>query len=59
MRRLGENVTGKTLDIGAGLKPFKEFFKSSEYIAYIALDADASLKPDVVGDILNLPFGNN
>lgn len=53
IRRLGNAVTGKTLDIGAGLKPFVSYFHASEYIT---LDSDPSLNPDIVGDIVALPF---
>ncbi|MEK9175714.1 MAG: class I SAM-dependent methyltransferase [Patescibacteria group bacterium] len=53
MKKYGHDITGKTLDIGAGLKPFAQYFNTSEYIS---LDSDASLKPDVAGDILHLPF---
>lgn len=53
IRELGYVVRGKTLDIGAGLKPFQGYFESSEYIT---LDMDRSLKPDIIGSILALPF---
>ena len=53
VRRNGARISGRTLDIGAGLKPFREYFKSS---SYVTLDSNADLKPDVIGDITNLPF---
>ncbi len=30
--RLGKNITGKTLDVGCGTKPYKKYFNSAEYI---------------------------
>lgn len=53
VREFGQMIQGKTLDIGAGLKPFKDYFNSSEYIT---LDMAISLQPDVVGSILAIPF---
>ena len=53
VRRWGDRVQGKTLDVGAGLKPFRDYFQSAEYIT---LDSDPALKPDVVGDVVALPF---
>lgn len=29
---LGQNITGKTLDVGCGTKPYEKYFRSSEYI---------------------------
>ena len=56
MKTYGKEITGRTLDIGAGLKPFRDYFNTSEYVS---LDSDPTLKPDVVGDILALPFPEN
>ncbi len=56
IRKLGSRITGSTLDIGAGLKPFKDYFNSS---SYTSLDANPNLHPDVIGSILNLPAENH
>ena len=32
IRDLGENIKGKTLDVGCGNKPYKNYFQSSEYL---------------------------
>lgn len=32
IKELGKEITGKTLDVGCGTKPYEKFFNSSEYI---------------------------
>ncbi len=32
LKELGHHITGRTLDIGCGVKPYRELFRSSEYI---------------------------
>lgn len=53
IRALGTQLTGKVLDIGCGRKPYKKFVAHCEYTG---MDQCESLKPDVVGSILNIPF---
>jgi len=46
------------LEVGVGDKVFGSFLKNNTDVAYTSMDVAADLHPDVVGDILNLPFGN-
>ena len=55
VRRCGKAITGKTLDIGAGWKPFVSYFAHTEYIT---LDNSSECAPDVIGDVLRLPFAD-
>lgn len=32
IKSFGSQVTGKTLDVGCGIKPYEHFFQSTEYI---------------------------
>ena len=32
IKPLGNHISGKTLDVGCGIKPYKKFFNSNEYI---------------------------
>lgn len=51
-------VKGKTIDLGAGNAKYKSLIKpkTSEYITF---DISPGPNIDIVGDILNLPFGEN
>ncbi|VVB74516.1 Ubiquinone biosynthesis O-methyltransferase [uncultured archaeon] len=48
----------KILEIGVGNKTLSNYLKQSG-LSITTCDIDKSLKPDVVGDILNLPFKDN
>lgn len=43
IRKIGANITGKTLDIGCGTKPYMKFFKHSEYVG---LEYDTGIDQD-------------
>lgn len=45
---------GRVLDIGCGTKPYKEYLRGCR--EYIGMDNNKDVKPDVVGDIKELPF---
>lgn len=47
------------LEIGVGDKVFGSYIKQNTDIKYTSLDYDQSVKPDVVADVLALPFKNN
>lgn len=54
----GKYISGKTLDLGAGRAKYRDIIKekSSEYIAF---DMRPGPNIDVVGNVLDLPFGDN
>ena len=47
------------LEIGIGNKTVANYLKSQGGVEVITFDKDEKLKPDVVGDVLEIPFGNN
>ena len=60
IRSLGSAVTGRTLDVGCGTKPYERFFRSTEYIG---LEIETTInrerkKADVFYDGGAFPFGN-
>jgi len=62
IKKLGAQVTGKTLDVGCGIKPYEYLFKSSEYIG-LDIDQDghnhSNSKIDVFYDGKIMPFKDN
>jgi SAM-dependent methyltransferase len=57
---LGKEVTGKTLDVGCGTKPYEKYFSSSEYIG---LEVDTGIdrekkKADYFYEGKHIPFGD-
>jgi SAM-dependent methyltransferase len=57
---LGKYVSGKTLDVGCGIKPYKKFFNSNEYIG---IDVKTTLHNsensiDIYYDGKTIPFKN-
>ncbi|MEK7641472.1 MAG: class I SAM-dependent methyltransferase [Patescibacteria group bacterium] len=44
------------LEIGVGDKVFGSYIKENTNIAYVGADYDATVSPDVIADILKLPF---
>jgi SAM-dependent methyltransferase len=58
LRRLGPAVHGRTLDVGCGRKPYKPFFRSTEYVG-LEVDspaARAASLADVYYDGQTFPF---
>lgn len=60
IKQLSSRVTGKTLDVGCGTKPYKKYFASTEYIGLeIETKTNASeKKADVYYDGETFPFDN-
>ena len=61
IKELGDNISGKTLDVGCGTKPYEKYFKSSEYIG---LEIETTVhrevsKADFFYDGTKFPFNNN
>lgn len=55
---LAKNITGKTLDVGCGQKPYKDLFNSSEYIG-LEIDSEENRKSknaDFFYDGTRFPF---
>lgn len=48
-------MKGRLLDAGCGKQRYKDLFKFDEYVG---LEYNHKFKPDVIGDIRNLPFNN-
>ncbi len=60
MKAMGNFITGKTLDIGCGSKPYASFFQSSKYIG-LEMDTPASRTnplADVFYDGKKIPFAD-
>lgn len=60
IKELGHEITGKTLDVGCGTKPYEKYFKCSEYIGLeIETTINKELKSaDYFYDGNNFPFKN-
>ena len=61
IKELGNNISGKTLDVGCGTKPYEKYFISSEYIG---LEIETTVhrevsKADFFYDGTKFPFNNN
>ena len=61
IKELGDNISGRTLDVGCGTKPYEKYFKSSEYIG---LEIETTVhrevsKADFFYDGTKFPFNNN
>lgn len=61
IKELGKEITGKTLDVGCGTKPYEKYFNCSEYIG---LEIETTLnielkKADYFYDGKRFPFGNS
>lgn len=59
LQLLLEGGPDNVLEIGVGDKVLKNYLKDNTNIRYIAIDIDEDLKPDVVGDVRQLPFKDN
>jgi SAM-dependent methyltransferase len=60
IKEVGKEVTGKTLDVGCGTKPYEKYFNCSEYIGLeidTAVNQDKN-KADHVYDGKKFPFGD-
>ena len=59
IERYAKYAKGKLLDIGAGKAPYKPFFKNvKEYITMDNFNYQG-VKPDIIGDALNIPLKKN
>lgn len=61
IKQLGKEISGKTLDVGCGTKPYEKYFNSSEYIG---LEIETTLNrenknADYFYDGKNFPFKNS
>lgn len=56
IKRYSCYLNGKILDIGCGTKPYKNYLCG--YSEYIGMDNNKDVKPDVAGDIKELPFSD-
>lgn len=61
IKNYGEEISGKTLDVGCGTKPYEKYFNSSEYIG---LEKDTTIhkevsKADFFYDGNKFPFNDN
>ena len=60
IKKLGSDITGRTLDVGCGTKPYEKYFNCSEYVG---LEIETTLnrelkKADYFYDGKKFPFGN-
>ena len=55
LRRYGQRLTGRVLDIGCGKRPYRRFLAAKEYVG---IDPDSNVEPDVVANVPGLPFEN-
>lgn len=53
IERYSEEITGKTIDLGCGQKPYRYALDSS---SYIGLDSEIKVTPDIVSKADKLPF---
>ncbi len=61
IREMGKNITGRTLDVGCGTKPYEKYFNSSEYVG---LEVENTIhcddtKADYFYNGKKFPFNNN
>jgi SAM-dependent methyltransferase len=54
LKKYSRYLNGRVLDIGCGTKPYRSYL--GECGEYVGMDNDAAVKPDIVGDINNMPF---
>jgi len=56
---LGKNISGKTLDVGCGTKPYEKYFNSTEYVG---LEIETTIHQDNKADVFykgkKFPFQN-
>lgn len=60
IKKLGVNITGKTLDVGCGTKPYRRFFRCTEYVGLehnTGIDEDKK-EADYYYDGKTFPFNN-
>jgi SAM-dependent methyltransferase len=60
LKSAGSSITGRTLDVGCGTKPYEKLFNSSEYIGLeydTGIDSEKK-KADYYYDGKTFPFGN-
>lgn len=60
IQKLGSEISGKTLDVGCGTKPYKKYFASSEYVGLEIEEQtnDQIKQADVYYDGKHFPFEN-
>jgi SAM-dependent methyltransferase len=49
-------LQGDVLDIGCGTRPYRRFLTNAR--CYVGIDQNPDVRPDVVGSVLDLPFGD-
>lgn len=56
IRKYGNLLKGRLLDVGCGTRPYQRFVDCQ---GYIGMDESLEVNPEVGGSILNLPFPDN
>ena len=56
LKKYSNYLGGRVLDIGCGMKPYKKYLRGCS--EYVGMDNNKDVKPDVVGDIRELPFSD-
>jgi len=60
IQKYAKYAKGILLDIGAGLSPYKPFFKNvNKYITMDNFQYPGAKKPDIIGDALKIPLRSN
>jgi len=54
LKKYSRYLGGRVLDIGCGAQPYRSYLR--ECREYIGMDINAEIKPDVIGDIKEIPF---
>lgn len=54
LKKYSGRIKGRVLDVGCGTKPYRSYLRAAN--EYVGMDINEGVRPDIVGDIVNMPF---